>query len=74
MLAYVHILWCKRALLQVLICLDDFREDNGGTMFMPNSHRDKPLGLEKDHGGTSPGSLVLKAPAGSVLVAHSAWM
>ena len=58
---------------QVLICLDDFREDNGGTMFMPDSHKDKPHGLEEDQEGTFPGSTVLTAPAGSVLVAHSAW-
>lgn len=58
---------------QVLICLDEFRGDNGGTMFMPDSHKDKPHGLEKDEDGTFPGSTVLTAPAGSVLVAHSAW-
>lgn len=57
-----------------MLCLDEFREDNGGTMFMPNSHKDKPKGLEEDHEGTFPGSIILKAPAGSVLVAHSAWM
>ena len=58
---------------QVLICLDEFRADNGGTMFMPNSHRHKPEGLEEDHEGTFPGSMTLTAAAGSVLIAHSAW-
>ena len=59
--------------MQVLLCLDDFREDNGGTMFMPDSHKHKPEGLEDDFEGTSPGSTILTASAGSVLVAHSAW-
>ncbi|KAL0050790.1 hypothetical protein WJX82_007295 [Trebouxia sp. C0006] len=58
---------------QVLICLDEFRQDNGGTMFMPNSHIQKPEGIEDDMEGTFPGSMTLTAPAGSVLVAHSAW-
>ena len=58
---------------QVLICLDEFRPDNGGTMFLPNSHRNKPEGLEEDHEGTFPGSVTLTAPAGSVLIAHSCW-
>lgn len=58
---------------QVLICLDDFHKDNGGTMFMPDSHTHKPDGLEKDEEGRFPGSEILEAPAGSVLIAHSAW-
>ncbi|DBA79812.1 TPA: hypothetical protein ACH3X1_008473 [Trebouxia sp. C0004] len=58
---------------QVLICLDEFRQDNGGTMFMPNSHMQKPEGIEDDIEGTSPGSITLTASAGSVLIAHSAW-
>ena len=43
-------------------------------MFMPNSHKDKPAGLEEDEDGSFPGSVIMTAPAGSVLVAHSAWM
>ncbi|KAL0021469.1 hypothetical protein WJX79_006443 [Trebouxia sp. C0005] len=58
---------------QVLICLDEFRQDNGGTMFLPNSQVQKPDGIEEDTEGTFPGSVTLTAPAGSVLVAHSAW-
>ncbi|DBA89954.1 TPA: hypothetical protein ACH3X2_004442 [Trebouxia sp. C0005] len=33
----------------------------------------KPDGIEEDTEGTFPGSVTLTAPAGSVLVAHSAW-
>ena len=40
---------------------------------MPNSHIQKPEGIEDDMEGTFPGSMTLTAPAGSVLVAHSAW-
>ncbi len=67
-----HAAWCQSN-AQVLICLDEFRQDNGGTMFMPNSHMQKPKGIEDDMEGTFPGSVTLTAPAGSVLVAHSAW-
>ncbi len=67
-----HAAWCQSN-VQVLICLDEFRQDNGGTMFMPNSHIQKPEGIEDDMEGTFPGSMTLTAPAGSVLVAHSAW-
>ena len=58
---------------QVLICLDEFTKDNGGTMFMPDSHKHKPEGIEADEEGTLDGTTVLEAPAGSVLIAHSAW-
>ena len=59
--------------LQVLICIDDFTAENGGTAFIPNSHKQPPdrsfLGKECD----VPGMQVLEAPAGTVLIAHSAW-
>ena len=42
-------------------------------MFMPGSHMHKPEGIEDDVEGTLDGSMVLEAPAGSVLIAHSAW-
>ncbi|MCJ1241765.1 hypothetical protein MMC14_009771 [Varicellaria rhodocarpa] len=60
-------------ILQVLICLDEFRADNGGTMFMPDSHKHKPTGLEEDEEGTFPGAEILEAAPGSALIAHSAW-
>lgn len=64
---------CLLPYAQVLICLDEFTKDNGGTMFMPGSHKHKPEGIEADEEGTLDGSVVLEAPAGSVLIAHSAW-
>jgi len=56
---------------QVLWCLDDFRTENGGTMFQEKSHllMRRPV---YDY-STPPGSQVLECPAGSVLIAHSAW-
>ena len=57
--------------VQVLWLLDDFREDNGGTMFLPGSH----LTPQTTSGGFEDvaGQRVLEEPAGTVLIAHSAW-
>jgi ectoine hydroxylase-related dioxygenase (phytanoyl-CoA dioxygenase family) len=57
--------------VQVLWLLDDFREDNGGTMFLPGSH----LKPQSTSGGFEDiaGQCILNEPAGTVLIAHSAW-
>ncbi|EKX44488.1 hypothetical protein GUITHDRAFT_109608 [Guillardia theta CCMP2712] len=55
--------------LQVLWLLDNFTSENGGTMFYPGSHEFfSPPNIEQF---STPE--ILTAPAGSVLVAHSAW-
>ena len=61
--------------VQALWLLDDFREDNGGTMFLPGSHLvdGVPDGISAGGMETPPAAQVLIAPAGSVLIAHSAW-
>mmetsp|Transcript_3728 Transcript_3728/g.8072 ORF Transcript_3728/g.8072 Transcript_3728/m.8072 type:complete len:161 (-) Transcript_3728:58-540(-) len=68
--------WPKEPLsLQVLWLLDDFREDNGATMFAPRSHElltTPPYSFDLPHSFTGNGEL-LQAPVGSVLVAHGAW-
>jgi ectoine hydroxylase-related dioxygenase (phytanoyl-CoA dioxygenase family) len=55
---------------QVIWCLDDFREANGATKFIPGSHR-RPHppkhNADYDHEGVT-----VEAPAGSVIFAHGA--
>lgn len=58
--------------LQVLWMLDEFRKDNGGTMFFPGSHLNMNPPIFEEFSEPE-GSDVISAPAGSVLVAHSAW-
>ena len=58
--------WNDTWMLNVIWCLDDVTPDNGGTLYIPGSHRfetlaDVPADFEK-------GLRVLEAPAGSAIV------
>ena len=58
--------------VQVMWMIDEFRNDNGATMFFPGSHltMNPPVFDEFDE---PDGAQTLCAPSGSVLIAHSAW-
>ena len=65
--------------VQVLWLLDEFRADNGGTMFLPESalvdRNAVPHGISSsDESSETPAAArLLTEPAGTVLIAHSAW-
>ena len=64
--------------VQVLWLLDEFRADNGGTMFCPGSHvvDGCPPGITPNGSEVPPSAMVFGSPpepAGSVLIAHSSW-
>ena len=64
--------------VQVLWLLDEFRADNGGTMFCPGSHVADgcPSGITPGGSEVPPAAMVFGSPpepAGTVLIAHSAW-
>jgi Phytanoyl-CoA dioxygenase (PhyH) len=63
--------------VQVLWLLDDFGADNGGTMFLPDSalvDPDFPDGISFYGSSETPtAARLLTEPAGTVLIAHSAW-
>ena len=64
--------------VQVLWLLDEFRADNGGTMFLPGSHVADgcPSGITPGGSEVPPAAMVFGSPpepAGTVLIAHSAW-
>mmetsp|Transcript_23718 Transcript_23718/g.39016 ORF Transcript_23718/g.39016 Transcript_23718/m.39016 type:complete len:388 (+) Transcript_23718:113-1276(+) len=56
---------------QVLWLLDEFTANNGGTMFLPQTHQ--LLKPPASNYTNPPGSRVVQAPAGSVLLSHAAW-
>ena len=60
---------------QVLWFLNDVDVNNGGTMFYPASHLTEGIPAGITHGGnqTPLSSYTLSVPAGTVLIAHSAW-
>jgi ectoine hydroxylase-related dioxygenase (phytanoyl-CoA dioxygenase family) len=65
--------------VQVLWLLDDFTEENGGTMFYPGSHLVDGCPPDITPGGSERPPLAMvfgsprPEPAGTVLIAHSSW-
>jgi ectoine hydroxylase-related dioxygenase (phytanoyl-CoA dioxygenase family) len=59
--------------LQALVSLREFTEDNGGTIFQPNSHTKNKWPTSRDTGNDEEGCKILNCGPGSVLLAHSSW-
>ncbi len=67
-LNYQHYLSSRPLSISALFCIDDFREENGGTHVLAGSHKSEPFPSEdyvRAH------ATVLSAPAGSVLMFDS---